>query len=60
MILLYVDDILIASNNNRLSDHVINILNEKYRVKDLGELRNYLGMGIQHLINTSLPIFEIN
>lgn len=47
LITLYVDDILIACANEDRIVKLIKHLNEFFEVKDLGKIRNYLGINIK-------------
>jgi len=46
VLLLYVDDIAIASNDSAAVKSLIDTLNAKFRLKDLGVLRFFLGLEI--------------
>ena len=43
-LVIYVDDILLAGNNNKLITHFKEQLDHKFSIKDLGELNYYLGI----------------
>jgi len=45
-LLVYVDDIAIASNDSVAVNSLIGILNDRFRLKDLGELKFFLGLEI--------------
>ena len=46
VLLVYVDDVLIASNDqNRVEDFKV-LLDQKFKLKDLGELRYFLGLEV--------------
>ncbi|KFM75106.1 Retrovirus-related Pol polyprotein from transposon TNT 1-94, partial [Stegodyphus mimosarum] len=47
MIIVYVDDILIACKSEEKIKRLIKYLNEFFEAKDLGEVRNYLGINIK-------------
>ena len=47
LLLLYVDDILIATNWDEKFTEVANGLKEAYGIKELGEVRHFLGMKIE-------------
>ena len=47
IIILYVDDMLIGSNNSKKLNQVKNHLTGVFQMKDLGEPKNFLGMVIQ-------------
>ena len=53
MILVYVDDVLIASNNSNFTDKIQQHLNEKYGIKDIGGLKQYLGINISQDYNNN-------
>ena len=42
----YVDDILISSNSEKLMQDSKNVLINKYKIKDLGKLKYFLGVEI--------------
>lgn len=44
-ILIYVDDILVTGNKNEVQ-RTINLLEQHFKAKDLGEVQNFLGMKI--------------
>ena len=46
-IVLYVDDMLIASNNSEKLEQIKAHLNSVFQLKDLGEPKNFLGMTIK-------------
>jgi hypothetical protein len=46
MIALYVDDLIIASNCNKLMRETKQYLNKRFEMKDLGKLRFYLGIEV--------------
>ena len=47
VILLYVDDMLIASNNNEKLEGIKNFLGKAFEMKDLGEPKSFLGITIE-------------
>ena len=47
IILIYVDDVIIASNNNEFINSVKAYLDNIYGIKDLGELKYFLGIEIK-------------
>ena len=47
ILLLYVDDIIIAHNWEEKNEEVVNELKRAYNVKELGEVKHFLGMKIQ-------------
>ncbi len=46
-VVLYVDDMLIASNKIEILDEIKSELNRAFEIKDLEEPKNFLGMTIQ-------------
>lgn len=51
LLLLYVDDLLITGNTPSRVAEVKKQLQEKYEMKDLGEIRKYLGVEFTHTPN---------
>ena len=47
MILLWVDDIIITASDKRGIDKVKNMLNVKFRMKDLGKLSHFLDIAFE-------------
>ena len=47
LLALYVDDIILCSNSENLLEQVKLILSNKYKLKDLGQLKNFLGIQIE-------------
>lgn len=47
-ILVYVDDLLICSKNKILIQNVKELLSKKFQMKDLGEIKEYLGINIKY------------
>ena len=43
-ILIYVDDMLVTCSNLGLIEHTKSILHKAFKIKDLGELKFFLGM----------------
>jgi hypothetical protein len=59
MVLVHVDDIIIASNDSHMEQTVMTALQNAYTVSDLGELRFFLGMSIQRdRLNRQLTITQ--
>lgn len=50
-LILYVDDILIAGNDEKKINYVKNALKGRFDMKDLGEPKSFLGINIQRLNN---------
>ena len=47
MILVYVDDIIVLSDDDNHVAEVINKFNTQYAMQDLGDLQHYLGLTIE-------------
>jgi hypothetical protein len=47
IVVLYVDDLIIAGNNRMVVDHFKAAIGERFKMKDLGKLRFMLGMEIK-------------
>ncbi|KAL3569193.1 hypothetical protein D5086_029083 [Populus alba] len=45
-LLVYVDDIIVASNNSAEVSGFITLLNDRFKLKDLGQLKYFLGLEI--------------
>ena len=45
-LLVYVDDILIASNNKHAVDELKVLLDQKFNLKELGDLKFFLGLEV--------------
>ncbi|RVX00083.1 Retrovirus-related Pol polyprotein from transposon RE1 [Vitis vinifera] len=45
-LLVYVDDIIVASNNKIAADNLKNSLNKSFKLKDLGNLKYFLGLEV--------------
>lgn len=46
-ILIHVDDILVVGNDMQLMDFVMNSVKSRFEIKDLGEVKHYLGIEIK-------------
>ena len=46
VLLVYVDDVLIACNDKKEVHHFKVLLDQKFKLKDLGDLRHFLGLEI--------------
>lgn len=57
-ILLYVDDLLVASGSRSLVDQTKNLLSERYRMTDLGPAKQFLNIRIDRLINGSICLSQ--
>lgn len=47
-LLVYVNDVIVASNDLALVIEVKNYLHDQFKIKDLGELKYFLGMEVAH------------
>ena len=47
-LLIYVDDLLICSKNKRKIQNVKKLLTNRFEMKDLGEVKEYLGINIDY------------
>jgi hypothetical protein len=57
-LLVYVDDIIITSNNSTLLHSIIKQLNQAFSLKQLGDLDYFLGIEVNHLSNGSLLLTQ--
>ncbi|MCI26057.1 retrovirus-related Pol polyprotein from transposon TNT 1-94, partial [Trifolium medium] len=57
-LLVYVDDIIITSNNTILLHNTISKLNKAFSLKHLGSLDYFLGIEVHHLPNGSLLLTQ--
>jgi hypothetical protein len=48
LLLLYVDDIIIAATSKELTMKYVKIIGQRFRISFSGELRSYLNIGIEH------------
>ena len=55
---LYVDDFLVVSNCKSESDDLIEVLSQKFKIKNLGQVRYYLGMRVD--INKNNNVITID
>jgi hypothetical protein len=46
VITIYVDDLIVAGDNEKVVEHVKNLLKQKFNMKDLGELKFFLGIEV--------------
>ena len=61
VILLYVDDMLIASNSKEKLEEIKNCLGKAFEMKDLGEPKSFLGITIErNKMENSLLINQTN
>ena len=56
MIVIYVDDILISSNNTMLQDKLLRSMGESFKLLILGQAKWILGMQVSYSINSSITI----
>lgn len=48
LILVYVDDIILARHSDELIQELVIKLEKEFALKDLGELHNFLGVEVRH------------
>ncbi|XP_038891648.1 uncharacterized mitochondrial protein AtMg00810-like [Benincasa hispida] len=48
-LLVYVDDVIITGNNSPLTEQLIETLDIQFALKDLGQLRYFLGIQVRYL-----------
>lgn len=48
IVLVYVDDLLIASTHMTTISHLKRVLNTKFNIKDLGNIKYFLGFEVAH------------
>ncbi len=46
VIAIYVDDLIVGGDNEKEVEHVKNVLKQKFDMKDLGELKFFLGIEV--------------
>jgi hypothetical protein len=46
VITIYVDDLIVGGDNEKEVEHVKNLLKQKFDMKDLGELKFFLGIEV--------------
>ncbi|KAJ9676055.1 hypothetical protein PVL29_024850 [Vitis rotundifolia] len=51
LLLIYVDDIIVTSNDNNIISDLISTLSSEFPLKDLGSLHYFLGLEVKHLPN---------
>ena len=49
LLLIYVDDIIITGNDNKIIGNLINTLSEEFSLKDLGPLHCFLGLEVKYI-----------
>jgi hypothetical protein len=59
-ILLYVDDLLIASKKETKINEIIKTLEQNFEIKNLGDVKYYLGIGIQRNQNGHFELNQTN
>ena len=47
--LIYIDDIILTGNNNQVIQQLIDALGCEFAIKDLGQLKYFLGFEVQHI-----------
>lgn len=52
-VLVYVDDIIVASSSERATTALLQDLKEEFALKDLGELHYFLGIEVRKICNRS-------
>ena len=55
--LIYVDDIVLIGNNNQVIQQLIDALGREFAIKDLGKLKYFLGLEVQH-VQGGLILFQ--
>ena len=58
LLILYVDDLLLAAKHRRRIDQAKSLLHSRYRMNDLGPARQFLGLEIDHLPNGNLKLHQ--
>jgi hypothetical protein len=53
---MHVDDLILATANEKLRKKVVDALAAKFRMKDLGRLHKYLGIRVQHHPDGSITL----
>ena len=48
ILLLYVDDVIVASTSHKLTMRYVKIIGERFRISFSGELKSYLNIAIEH------------
>lgn len=46
MMLIYVDDLLITGNDDKLISELKQVLHQSFKMKDLGDLKYFLGIKV--------------
>lgn len=57
-ILIYVDDILVASSNQMVIDNVKSELSKKFDIVDLGAIQTFLGISIEYDVCTGVMLLN--
>ena len=47
-LLIYVDDLLICSKSKKKIKNLKRVLSEKFKMKDRGEVKEYLGINVEY------------
>jgi len=58
LLILYIDDLLLAAKHRHRIDQAKNLLHSRYRMNDLGSARQFLGLEIDHLPNGNLKLHQ--
>jgi hypothetical protein len=58
LVLIYVDDIIVASSDVKFTDKLVKKLNQEFALKDLGVVHYFLGIEVKHMIKGLLMTQE--
>jgi hypothetical protein len=50
-VLVYVDDIIVASSSSKATEGLMRKLNQEFALKDLGDLHYFLGIEVHKVTN---------
>lgn len=53
-LILFVDDILICCRNKQMINNIKGLLSDRFKMKDMGEVKNYLGISIDYNIENNV------
>ena len=57
--MIYVDDLLICSKSKEKIQSIKKLLSDKFKMKDLGEIKEYLGININYnYLNNELNLSQ--
>jgi len=56
VLLVYVDDIILARDSLQKIERIKNLLNEFFNIKDLGELKYFLGLEVVTSRKGNMPL----